>query len=96
MRDVQTNHLSKIIKRLELIKSLISLEEEDEIEAHVFKLEQFGITRVQVVSSADKSDENNSIDLKFVHAYNLIAISETLTQKKEQLEVLKNIKRNLN
>lgn len=44
MPDVQNINLSKIIKRLELIKSLISLEEEDEIDAHVFKLEQFGIT----------------------------------------------------
>jgi hypothetical protein len=32
--------LPKIIKRLELIKSLISLEEEDEITAHVAKLQQ--------------------------------------------------------
>lgn len=31
MTDVQNINLSKIIKRLELIKSLISLEEEDEI-----------------------------------------------------------------
>lgn len=43
MRDENIN-LSKIIQRLELIKSLISLEEEDEIDAHIFKLEQFGIT----------------------------------------------------
>jgi hypothetical protein len=41
MPDVQNINLSKIIKRLELIKSLISLEEEDEIDAHVFKLEQY-------------------------------------------------------
>jgi hypothetical protein len=40
MPHVQNVNLSKIIKRLELIKSLISLEEEDEIDAHVFKLEQ--------------------------------------------------------
>jgi len=43
MSDNQNINLSKIIKRLELIKSLISLEEEDEIDAHVFKLEQLGI-----------------------------------------------------
>jgi len=42
MPDVQNINLSKIIKRLELIKSLISFEEEDEIDAHIFKLEQFG------------------------------------------------------
>ena len=44
MPVVQNINLSKIIKRLELIKSLISLEEEDEIEGHIFKLEQFGLT----------------------------------------------------
>lgn len=42
MPDVENINLSKIIKRLELIKSLISLEEEDEIDAHVIKLQQFG------------------------------------------------------
>jgi hypothetical protein len=35
MPDVQNINLSKIIKRLELIKSLISLEEEDEIDIAV-------------------------------------------------------------
>jgi hypothetical protein len=35
---------SKIIKRLELIKSLISLEEEDEIETHIAKLEKDDFT----------------------------------------------------
>jgi hypothetical protein len=39
MADVQPN-LSKIIKRLELIKGLIALEEADEIESHIAKLEQ--------------------------------------------------------
>jgi hypothetical protein len=38
MPAVQNINLSKIIKRLQLIKSLISLQEEDEIDAHVFKL----------------------------------------------------------
>ena len=33
--------LSKIIKRLELIKSLIALEEESEINTHVLKLKEF-------------------------------------------------------
>jgi uncharacterized protein YozE (UPF0346 family) len=37
-------NLSKIIKRLQLIKSLISLEEEDEVDTHVLKLEQLGVT----------------------------------------------------
>jgi hypothetical protein len=44
MPDVKNSNLSKIIKRLELLKSLISLEEEEEIDAHVFKLEKLGIT----------------------------------------------------
>ena len=39
MPDVQNINLSKIIKRLELIKSLISLEDEDEIHIAVFNLE---------------------------------------------------------
>ena len=41
---VQNRDLLKIIKRLELIKSLISLEEEDEITAHICKLEQLVLT----------------------------------------------------
>jgi hypothetical protein len=44
MTDVQNTDLPKIIKRLELIKSLISLEEEDEINAHISKLEQLVLT----------------------------------------------------
>ena len=40
MTDVQNIDLSKIIKRLEMIKSLISLEEEEEIGTHISKLEQ--------------------------------------------------------
>lgn len=40
MTDVQNIDLSKIIKRLEMIKNLISLEEEDEIGTHISKLEQ--------------------------------------------------------
>ena len=44
MPAAENGNLTKIIKRLELIKSLISLEEEDEIATHVSKLEQAGIT----------------------------------------------------
>lgn len=40
MADIKSIDLSKIIKRLEMIKSLISLEEEDEIGIHISKLEQ--------------------------------------------------------
>ncbi len=44
MADVQNKEFSKIIKRLELIKTLISLEEEDEIDVHITKLEQADLT----------------------------------------------------
>ena len=40
MADTKPIDLSKTIKRLELIKNLIMLEEEDEIETHIAKLEQ--------------------------------------------------------
>jgi hypothetical protein len=36
MPDVQNLNLFKIIKRLQLIKSVISLEEEDQIDAYIF------------------------------------------------------------
>ena len=35
MPDIKNINLSKIIKRLELIKSPISLEEDDEIDVHI-------------------------------------------------------------
>ena len=44
MPAVENVNLAKTIKRLELIKSLISLEEEDEIASHVSKLEQVEVT----------------------------------------------------
>lgn len=44
MTDVQNIETAKIIKRLELIKSLIALEEESEINAHIVKLEQLTLT----------------------------------------------------
>ena len=40
MSILENPNLSKIIKRLELIKTLITLEEEDEIAAHLLKLQQ--------------------------------------------------------
>lgn len=43
MTDVQNIDLSKIIKRLEMIKSLISLEEEEEIYTHILKLKQLSL-----------------------------------------------------
>lgn len=47
MTDVKNIDLSKIIKRLEMIKSLISLEEEDEIGTHISKLEQL-VSRAEI------------------------------------------------
>ena len=44
MTGEQNVDLTKIIKRLELIKSLISLEEEGEINVHVSKLQQHDLT----------------------------------------------------
>ena len=44
MPEVQSPALSKIIKRLELIKNLISLEEVDEINSHISKLVQLTTT----------------------------------------------------
>ena len=41
---MQPIDLTKIIKRLELIKSLIALEEDDEINSHIAKLEQQPLT----------------------------------------------------
>ena len=41
MADVRYTDSSKILKRLQLIESLISLEEEDELVIHIAKLEQY-------------------------------------------------------
>ena len=48
MAAVQPN-LSKIIKRLELIKGLIALEEPDEIASHIAKLEQNELPKPKVL-----------------------------------------------
>lgn len=40
MSDTKNTNISKIIKRFELIKSLIALEEDDEINTHILKLQQ--------------------------------------------------------
>ncbi len=78
MPDVQNTTLSKIIKRLELIKSLISLEEEDEIENHIFKLEQFQTTPeldIIIVSLKDKSYSKAAIEIeKFINQHNNLTI----------------------
>jgi len=44
MADVHSNDLTIIITRIEIIKSLISLEEEDEINTHISKLEQLALS----------------------------------------------------
>ena len=78
MPDVQNINLSKIIKRLELIKSLISLEEEDEIDKHVFKLEQLGmIVELETIifSLKEKSYSKAAIAIEqFVNQYNNVSI----------------------
>jgi hypothetical protein len=78
MQDVQNSNLSKIIKRLELIKSLISLEEEDEITAHVFKLEQLGVTpelETIILSLKEKSYSKAAIAIEqFINQRNNLSI----------------------
>lgn len=78
MPNVQNSNLSKIIKRLELIKSLISLEEEDEIDAHVFKLEQLGITpelETIIISLKEKSYSKAAIAIEqFINQHNNLSI----------------------
>jgi hypothetical protein len=78
MPDVQNINLSKIIKRLELIKSLISLEEEDEIDAHIFKLEQLGITaelETIINSLKEKSYSKAAIAIEqFINQHNNLSI----------------------
>jgi hypothetical protein len=78
MPDVQNSNLSKIIKRLELIKSLISLEEEDEIDGHVFKLEQLGKTpelETIILSLKDKSYSKAAIAIEtFINQHNNVSI----------------------
>ena len=54
MTDVQNIDLSKIIKRLEMIKSLISLEEEDELSTHISKLEQMSLSMVLPIVRTEK------------------------------------------
>ena len=43
MTNIENINLSRIIKRLEMIKSLISLEEEDEIDTNISKLEKLAL-----------------------------------------------------
>ena len=78
MRETQNINLSKIIKRLELIKSLISLEEEDEIDAHVFKLEGLGSTpelETIILSLKEKLYSKAAIAIEqFINQHNNLSI----------------------
>jgi hypothetical protein len=78
MPAVQNINISKIIKRLQLIKSLISLEEEDEIDAHVFKLEQLGIPaelETIITSLKEKSYSKAAIAIEtFINQHNNLSI----------------------
>lgn len=78
MSYVQTNNLHKIIKRLELIKSLISLEEEDEIDGHIIKLEQLEITpelETIILSLKEKSYSKSAIAIEqFINQHNSLSI----------------------
>jgi len=78
MPDVQNSNVSKIIKRLDLIKSLISLEEEDEIDAHVFKLEGLGSTpelETIILSLKEKLYSKAAIAIEqFINQHNNLSI----------------------
>lgn len=74
----QNKDLPKIIKRLELIKSLISLEEEDEIDIHVSKLEQFVLTielENIIICLRQRSYGKAANDIEvFINKYHSVAI----------------------
>lgn len=78
MPDDQDVNLFKIIKRLELIKSLISLEEEDVIEVHISKLEQVGVKpelESIIIALKEKSYSNATIAIEtFINQYNNLSI----------------------
>ena len=78
MPNVENVNLTKIIKRLELIKSLISLEEEDEIATHVSKLEQAGITpelRNIIIFLKEKSYSNAALAIEvFINQHSVLSV----------------------
>jgi len=75
--------LSKVIKRLELIKGLISLEEEDEIATHVEKLKAFGnSTELSVIiDSLDSRKWVNAIEQMEAFIKNLSSIDRFIDPK---------------
>ncbi len=78
MPTLENANLTKIIKRLELIKTLISLEEEDEITSHVSKLEQAEITPDLgkiIVLLKDKSYSQAAISIEtFINQHNGLSV----------------------
>lgn len=78
MKDIQKVEFSKIIKRLELIKSLISLEEEDEIDAHIAKLEKADLTdelKNIIAFLTEKSYSKAAVAIEtFINQHNNISI----------------------
>ena len=78
MLGLKIKDLSKTIKRLELIKSLISLEEEDEIEVHIVKLEQADLPaelKNIIVFLKEKSYSKAAIAIEtFINQHNNLSI----------------------
>jgi hypothetical protein len=78
MADIQNVELSKIIKRLELIKSLISLEEEDEIDTQIIKLEQSALSNELqniIVCLKEKLYSKAAVAIeKFINNHNSISV----------------------
>ena len=77
MADTKPIDLSKTIKRLELIKSLIILDEEEELEAHIAKLEQLPtIGELPIIISAlkDKAYSKAVVAIEaFINAHNQLS-----------------------
>ena len=77
MADAKPIDLSKTIKRLELIKSLIVLEEEDELETHITKLEQLPITgelSTIIIALKDKAYSKAVVAIEaFINAHNQLS-----------------------
>ena len=70
--------LQKVIKRLELIKSLISLEEEDEIELHISRLQKLGVSNEieQIIFDLQQKAYGNAIVKigTFIKYYNQVTL----------------------
>lgn len=65
MGNIDIIDLGKTIKRLELIKSLVALEEEEEIENHILKIEQ-GILEqsiIEIINLLRQKSYSNAINL---------------------------------